>query len=70
MWDGTTVSMITIISMSAIIQQADGGGMGTLHTMGIRWIQYRSCFDGVSFKVNFRFSKFEEVESYDEGVCQ
>ena len=63
MWDATTVSMIAIVSMSAIIQQADGGGIGTLHTMGIRRIQYRSCFGVVSFKVNFRFSKFEEVES-------
>ena len=39
------------------------GGIGTLHTMNIRQVQCRSCFDGVSFKVNFRFSKFEEVES-------
>ena len=35
--------------------------------MGIRRIQYRSCFDDVSFKVNFRFSKFEEVESLLDG---
>ena len=31
--------------------------------MGIRRIQCRSCFDGVVFKANFRFSKFEEAES-------
>ena len=43
------------------------GVVGTLHTMGIRWMQYRSCFDGVSFKVSFRFSKFEEVESLLDG---
>ena len=69
MWDATAVSMITIVSMSAIIQQASvfksswqgrnvrlryyDVGIGTLHTMGIRRIQCRSCFDGVSFKVNF-----------------
>ena len=35
--------------------------------MGIRRIQCRSCFDGVSFKVNFQFSKFEEVESLLDG---
>ena len=35
--------------------------------MGVHRIQCRSCFDGVSFKVNFRFSKFEEVESLLDG---
>ena len=35
--------------------------------MGIRQIQCRSCFDVVSFKVNFRFSKFEEVQSLLDG---
>ena len=35
--------------------------------MGIRRIQCRSCFDGVAFKVNFRFSKFEEVETLFDG---
>ena len=43
------------------------GGIGTRHIMGIRRIQCQSCFDSVSFKVNFRFSKFEEVESLLNG---
>ena len=35
--------------------------------MGIRRIQCRFCFDDVTFKVNFRFSKFEDVGSLLDG---
>ena len=35
--------------------------------MGICRRQCQSCFDDVSFKVSFRFSKFEEVESLLDG---
>ena len=43
------------------------GGIGTRHTMCILQMQCRSCFDGVTFKVNFRFSKIEKVESLLDG---
>ena len=35
--------------------------------MDICRIQCQSCFDDVSFKVDFWFSKFEEVESLRDG---
>ena len=35
--------------------------------MGIRPMQCRSCFEGVTFQVNFRFRRFEEGESLLDG---